>query len=269
MQIAETATKTAKSMFGTLGAVVFASIFLFSCGGSLKEKTLTVSDVSISGEADNYIKIVDGDYILKPVDDKVVIAVKFELVNKYDGSKEPELGNINLIPLDNSGVAIPDLGLDFRPATLGDWDKIKNLLKGEVGKTAIISFEWSYFSNKDIQKRIINETSNFEIARADFTGSSSSSSYEESDDEPIVSSSSEDWDAVLKSYENYIDQYIKLLKKANSGDLNALTEYAEMMEKATDLAEKMENAGDELSTSQMTKFVKLQTKLANAAANMN
>jgi hypothetical protein len=41
-----------------------------------------------------------------------------------------------------------------------------------------------------------------------------------------------------------------------------------MMEKATDLAEKMENAGDELSTTQMAKFVKLQTKLANAAVEM-
>ena len=47
-----------------------------------------------------------------------------------------------------------------------------------------------------------------------------------------------------------------------------MTEYAKMMEKATDLAEKMENSDDDLSASQMTRFVKLQTKLANAAANL-
>jgi len=47
-----------------------------------------------------------------------------------------------------------------------------------------------------------------------------------------------------------------------------MTEYVSMMEKASDLADKMSNAGNDLSATQMAKFVKLQTKLANAAANM-
>jgi len=40
------------------------------------------------------------------------------------------------------------------------------------------------------------------------------------------------------------------------------------MEKATNLSNKMSNAGSELSTTQMSRFMKLQTKLANAAANL-
>jgi hypothetical protein len=90
-----------------------------------------------------------------------------------------------------------------------------------------------------------------------------------SDENKLSSSSdSEDWNAVLKSYEEYIDKYIVLLKKAKNGDASAMTEYVSMMEKATELSEKMQNAGSNLSTSQMTKFLKLQTKLTNAALEM-
>ena len=89
------------------------------------------------------------------------------------------------------------------------------------------------------------------------------------DDEPsFISDSSEDWDAVLKSYEEFIDKYIALLKKANQGDMSALTEYVNMMEKASDLAEKLGDANDELTPEQAAKFLKLQTKFTNAALSM-
>ena len=76
-------------------------------------------------------------------------------------------------------------------------------------------------------------------------------------------------DEYLKSYEEYVDQYIKLMKKAKDGDVSAMTEYAEYMEKATDLSEKMEKAESEMSSAQMAKFLKIQTKLTQAASNMN
>jgi len=94
----------------------------------------------------------------------------------------------------------------------------------------------------------------------------SASSYD--DDDSDISNSSEDWDAILNSYEQFINKYISLLKKAQNGDMSAMTEYTEYMEKATDLAEKLENADDELTPAQAAKFVKLQTKLANAAVNL-
>ena len=255
-------------------AIPLIAILLSSCGGTITEKKITASDISISGEGSDYFEVVDGDYTLKVVDDKVVIAIKFELTQEFDGDGKPEMGNLNLVPLDKDGAAVPDLGLDFRPATMSDYDKIKDLLRGEIGKTVTVSFEWSYFSNKDIQKRIMEQTESFEITRADFTGakssysSSDSNSSSDDNDDSFFGSGSEDWDAVLKSYESYIDQYIKLMKKAKNGDVSAMTEYAEMMEKANDLAEKMQNAGDDLSASQMAKFTKLQAKLTNAAMEM-
>lgn len=91
---------------------------------------------------------------------------------------------------------------------------------------------------------------------------------EESDnaEEEIVTTASsskgnENWDALLKSYEDYIDHYVVLMKKAKNGDLNAIAQYAEYMQKATDLQEKIENAQGDLSISQSAKFIKLQSKL--------
>lgn len=82
---------------------------------------------------------------------------------------------------------------------------------------------------------------------------------------PKSSESTENWDAVLDSYENYVDQYIKLMKKAQAGDVSAVAEYASMMEKAEDLSNKLEKAGDSLSASQMARYTKITQKLASAA----
>ena len=78
----------------------------------------------------------------------------------------------------------------------------------------------------------------------------------------------EDFDAVLKSYETYIDKYIVLMKKAKNGDASALADYPAMMKSATDLQTKLGSAGDKLSTAQMTKFVELQNKLVKAASEI-
>lgn len=81
-------------------------------------------------------------------------------------------------------------------------------------------------------------------------------------------SSSEDWDKVISEYEAYTDKYIKLLKKANAGDMSAMTEYVEMLEKAQGIQESLENANSEMTSEQLSKFMKVQQKLTNAAASM-
>lgn len=78
----------------------------------------------------------------------------------------------------------------------------------------------------------------------------------------------EDFNAVLKSYETYIDKYIALMKKAKNGDASALADYPAMMKSATDLQTKLGNAGDKLTIDQMTKFMELQNKLVKAASEI-
>lgn len=99
----------------------------------------------------------------------------------------------------------------------------------------------------------------------ELANSDTEESFSNNDDsEHNSSNSNKDWDAFLKSYEEYIDQYIKLAKKSKAGDMSAMTEYAEYMQKATDLQEKMEKAKSDLSTSQMAKYMKLQAKFMEA-----
>lgn len=96
---------------------------------------------------------------------------------------------------------------------------------------------------------------------------------DDSDDESETSlstssSDSEDFDAVLESYEEYVDQYISLMKKAANGDMSALAEYQSFMQKAQELGEKMEKAKGDLSASQLAKYQKINMKMLEAAQNM-
>ncbi|WP_347069216.1 DUF6591 domain-containing protein [Flavobacterium sp. WV_118_3] len=75
-------------------------------------------------------------------------------------------------------------------------------------------------------------------------------------------------DAYLKSYDEYVDQYIILMKEAKNGDVSAMTKYSEYMEKAIDLSQKMEKSENEMTPAQMTKFLKIQAKLTQALADM-
>jgi hypothetical protein len=145
------------------------------------------------------------------------------------------------------------------------YDPFEKALSLKEGETIWLEFSLSYNSEleKDPTKaKKVKLTSSIE--KSDLSNSTSN----DSSDNDEYSSGSEDWDAILKSYESYIDQYIKLMKKAKNGDASAINEYASMMEKANDFESKLQNAGEDLSTTQLAKFVKLQTKFANAAMQM-
>ena len=76
--------------------------------------------------------------------------------------------------------------------------------------------------------------------------------------------SSEDWDSILDKYEEYADKYIALEKKLSNGDTSVMTEYAEFMEKAQELNEKLEKAESEMTPSQMSRHQKITQKMVDA-----
>lgn len=251
-----------------IGFSLFAVLIMVSCAdNTIKEKTIKATAISISGDGSNYFKVVDGNYIFKVIKDDVIVGITLELIKEYEGTKDPKMYNISLVPLDKSGVALPGLEVDFYPATESDRDKVNDLLESKVGKRVSISFQWSYYSDeKRIIKQIMNDVENFEITRTEITIDETANV-----NASVVSAPAEekeDWDKVLKSYESYIDQYIKLLKKASTGDATALSDYPAMMEKATDLSDKLDKASDNMSPAQLAKFMKLQTKLVEAASTL-
>ena len=79
---------------------------------------------------------------------------------------------------------------------------------------------------------------------------------------------SSDWNKVLDEFEKYVDQYIKTLKKAKSGDVSAMTEYVELAEKAQKLSEKIENAEDEMTAAQTQRYLKILKKMTAAMSDL-
>lgn len=140
----------------------------------------------------------------------------------------------------------------------------------------------------DLQERIVKRMSelrkekeapqNSEVDTSDDRDNSSISSDDDSDSDilltdddsnsDISSSDSEDWDALLKAYEEYVDEYISYANKAANGDIDALTEYPALMEKAQEFSKKMQNAQSDMSTSQWARYNKITAKMLKAAQEM-
>ncbi len=250
--------------------IALGILLLASCGKDIpQEKTVKVNNVSISGKAKKYIKVVDGSYTFKRVEeDKVVIPIKLKLIQKVD-LKSHKMGNLTLVPLDKSGIAI-SLGSynHFSPATMSDWGKLEDLLGGELGEVSAISFECGgIFLNEEHIEKIMTETESFELTRTEITSDSSDETASYSNNETENSSNKDNnWDKLLNNYDNYVTEYVKLYKKAMEGDASALQDYPNLMAKAEELQNSLVEAqnSNSLNSSQLKRMMKIQNKMLNA-----
>ena len=87
---------------------------------------------------------------------------------------------------------------------------------------------------------------------------------EESSDMSESDVASGDFDEWLSSYEEFCNDYIDLINKASEGDMDALSEYPEMLKNAQELAEKMQKAQDDATPEQWQRFLEIQKKLMDA-----
>ncbi len=115
------------------------------------------------------------------------------------------------------------------------------------------------YAHSDLDVRVVLNKEGLELAIDENDG----------DDESTSSSSdSEDWDALLDSYERYVDKYIAYAKKAAKGDMSAFSEYPALLEQAQEYSEKLQNAKGEMSAAQWDRYNKITMKMANAAQEM-
>ena len=77
-----------------------------------------------------------------------------------------------------------------------------------------------------------------------------------------------DVDAMLASYEKYVDKYIATMKKVKAGDPTAMLEYAKLLKQAQDLQKKLDKMKDDMSDAQMARLLKINKKLAKAAQSI-
>jgi len=267
-----------------LGVALTAVMFLASCGGGgLQEVEISPLKAKIKGDVGDFIEISNEKCkVVKSQEMGQDWVMTFKLKNIKTGDLNDENYDLDfkLVLTDKSGKPITGLKefwmSDGLWGTASELKKLRALITESPGSEEWFTLPMDVDYGSDYEEYLPEGITNFtirtEVKKVEIAeetssdNSSSNESYSNSSSKETVSN--EDWDAVLKSYESYIDQYIKLMKKAANGDASAMTEYASMMEKATDLSEKMSNAGDDLSVSQMTKFMKLQTKLTTAAAEM-
>jgi len=272
-----------KSFYAILAIL---ALLITSCGGGAKEVIIKNSSKDFVGDLKGYLEVVDGNYTLVKPSMDLILTVKLKALKQLESGKEfgeirAELRDENGMPI--SGASTFVLAKEGWVTTESENSKVDMALKDGQGEFAV-QFKYDTYSSgggslgaTDAIKIASKKAKAFAIVLSKFKEASTSSSSvspstsSTSSDENVTSTKkagSGNWDSLLDSYDKYITQYIALMKKANAGDMSAMTEYASMMEKATEFAEKLENASDNLSTAQAARFLKLQTKLANAAAGL-
>lgn len=265
--------------------IAIVAICLASCGGKknseeTEEIVLTPETTQIKGDLGDYFEVVEKEYtVTNDWGDMVSIEVKrtdadysFDLkgVEPYGHYGKGVTGNagFGIEILDENGNVI-----EKRAATasgLGSMyssDDMKEALKLKAGETGTV--RWMFHFDSDKKPAEFRLTSAYEeVDSSDWDSDSSSSDDDDTDSYSSSSSGSQDWDALLNSYEQYVDKYISYMKKAAKGDMSALSEYPALMEKAQEFSEKMENAQGDMSASQWARYMKITNKMTQAAANM-
>lgn len=289
--------------FSYLYTILMVLLASCSSGVGPKEITPTSTEFT-SGELAKYIEVVDQPSKLTFAEQDGFIAtqyiqLKVTLRMSKDGFKNVDAHDINFTGL--LSVAIINLvdenGIDVQDLSIKDEDllKLKKLLTGSEGDTEEIVFEGEYHNPDDAPEWFKQAKQFTPYLTGDVSVESSSEigiidvPTEVSDVEDVmeqvstvmedvveimedveegtnnsISSGSEDWDSLLDTYESYVDKYISYMKKAANGDMSALSEYPALMEKAQELSEKIENAKDDMSSSQLKRYMNITMKMTNA-----
>lgn len=240
-------------------------MFLVSCSDS---KTIKVENAQITDVNNNitgFLKVIENSYKIetttfgtsKGSEIGVNATIEFKVLKDCSIYELEEQG-MYLLPKDKEGNIITDDQNDsvkMTPHYLDDY----NLITSSIGNRPKVTF--SYISpNNEVQNNILNNIASFDI----YVKTKIKDAPEKISSKDVIAPSSYEWDKVLDSYEKYIDQYAKLYKKAQAGDMSAMTEYASMLEKANDLSSKLNGAKSDMSAAQMARFTKLQSKLVSA-----
>ena len=136
----------------------------------------------------------------------------------------------------------------------GDWDKMDALME-EIEKW------YDGLSEEDQEKA---NAAMEKAMYADLEGDEEDEYEYEEVEEVTPVAVTNDWDEYLDRYEDFVDGYIKVSKKAMNGDVNAALELSELAIELGEYAEELEDAADEMSVSQAARLVKISDKISKA-----
>lgn len=258
--------------------MVVLTVCLASCGGKKSSDSetsfdVTVDNTTIGGKLSQYFSLEDKTYKYeKGIIDKVTVELKC-----IEPLPENLKAYIGVEVLDENGTVICAGKADAW--SFDDFDVLRQATPGQVVTITIDNHE-QLGDNTPAKIRLSSiveeetepsESSSSSESSDDSSVSSDDSSDDSSDAGKSISSSSTssaDWDSMLNSYEQYVNKYIALVKKASNGDMSAMAEYAGLMQKAQELSDKMNGAQGEMSASQWARYMKITTKMTKAAQEM-
>lgn len=272
-------------------AVVMA--VLTSCSGSNSKTISPTSTEFTSGELAKYVEIVDEPAELTYLEKDGAIPAQYirltvTLKKIKDGFENTDAHDIEITGL--LAVAMVNLvdkdGMEVQNVSVQSENmlNLKKLLTGKKGDTAEIIFEAEFHT--DEARKWFDEVERFTpYLTGDITVNSSlsynnmsdsTSDMEDNDDEEenedseafSSDSDSKDWDGLLDSYKEYVDEYVSFFKKASNGDMDALSEYPSLLEKAQSLSDELSGAQGSMSSSQWSRYMRITNKMANVAAGM-
>lgn len=266
---------------------------LASCGKG-DENSVTLKVETELGPLADYIKVTDQEVVVKMSDEKedgadckvITSSLALEVIKSVASNYS---FYFDVVVLDKDHVEIGTLPY-FNIESISDYDNgdlDRVLLAGSLRaqmkdseKVAKITPEDQEELNKIFKEGayIVIKPNDPDAKYEEYKGKSSNAEVVESSDDTITedediavsssSSSSQDWDAMLDSYEEYVDNYISLLKKAANGDRSAMAEYPALMKKAQEFGNEMKNAQGSMSASQLARYTKISTKMLKAAQEM-
>lgn len=260
-------------------AFVMLSVFLASCGKPKDAtKELNVSNAEVLGDSADIVSIVDGTYTLVgtvPTDmtEKLTLKLKLRLEKPVQDNGFKILGwHVNLT--DGNGADLLDnlMALQLKDE---EESKLKKFLTtGHKGDEEEFTFTAS-FGNDDLYKTVMDKAAGLRLTDVSlyveptYTATDTDSDVDESssdasDTDEEVAEGDGDYDALLDSYEEFVDEYIALMKKAQNGDMDAVSQYASCMQKAQELGEKLNKAQGTMSAAQWARYGKILNKFTKA-----
>lgn len=259
--------------------MVVLTVCLTSCGsknrsGSKESFDVTVDNTTIGGKLSQYFSLEDKTYKYQKVEEGQWgyddVTVELKCIQPLPENLRAYIG---VEVLDENGTVISAGKADYD--SFNDYEVLRQATPGQVVTVKIINCE-SLGENTPAKIRLSSiveeeEEPSGSSSSSESSDDSSVSSDDSSDEDESISSSStssKDWDSMLDSYEEYVDKYIVLAKKAAKGDMSAMAEYAGLMQKAQELSDKINGAQGDMSASQWARYLKITTKMTKAAQEM-
>lgn len=255
-----------------------AVVLLFSCGKKSEfELKVKPSTTEVSGGLEGCYQVVDKEY--KSAKDGMYNLLTIELkrtsqelpfdsdsdlygYGTYGEGEGYRIGfGIEFLDKDGNVVKVVQPTAGGLEGVYSSEDVI-NLGKLDEDDSGVLRFSVDEDLKDAVSFRI---TSAYE----EYEGSSSASSSDDDDDDEEISGnsssvSSSDIDKILDDFEDMVDAYVKIVKKANNGDLSAMSDMATYLEKAESISNRLENVEGDMTAKQAARYAKIAQKMTRA-----